>query len=49
MSARPFICTHRITFLPIRRFNCMATSSFKELPQGSRDALQWLHDDYMYK
>ena len=25
-----------------------ATSSFRELPEGWREAMSWLHDDYYY-
>ena len=31
-----------------QRFNLSSTSSFSELPDGWRDALAWLHDDYYY-
>jgi len=31
------------------RFALMSTSSFKELPPQWRDALAWLHDDYLFQ
>ena len=32
----------------LQRFNMQSTSSFAQLPEGWRNDLAWLHDDYYY-